>query len=203
MVSLHRKTDANLVNFSLSNHHIYKKIVMLRIAIDMDDVLADSALKAVEAFNKEHGFGPSKEEIQGKHLRETVSAEYGDKIVSYFFKRGFLRDVPVIEHSQEVVKKLYEKHEVFIVSAAMEMPYSLEDKFFWLEEHFPFIHWQRIVFCGDKSIINADILIDDRSHNFRNFNGRPLLFTAHHNTTLEGFERVNTWKEVESLLLLD
>lgn len=167
----------------------------------MDDVLAYSAEKAVEAFIKDHGFGPTHAELQGKHLAETVPAEYSQKIVSYFYQKGFLRDVPLIADSQEVVKKLYDKYEVFIVSAALEMPYSLEDKYFWLEQHFPFIHWRRIVFCGDKSIIKADVLIDDRSPNFDNFEGRPLLFTAHHNTNVTGFERVNSWKEIEKLLL--
>jgi len=173
----------------------------MRIAIDMDDVLANSAMKALDFFHKEHGFGPSHEDIHGKDLHEAVSPEYSAKIVSYFFQKGFLRDVPLLPDCQEVVKKLYEKHEVFIVSAAMEMPYSLEDKFFWLEEHFPFISWKRIVFCGDKKIIHADILIDDRARNFEFFTGRPLLFTAHHNLKETRYERVNSWKEVERLLL--
>lgn len=167
----------------------------------MDDVLAYSAEKAADAFTKEHGFGPTHAELQGKHLQDTVPPEYSKKIVSYFYQKGFLRDVPLIADSQEIVRQLYDKYEVFIVSAAMEMPYSLEDKFFWLEQHFPFIQWKRIVFCGDKSIINADVLIDDRSLNFEKFTGRPLLFTAHHNLNITGYERVNSWKEVGNLLL--
>ena len=174
---------------------------MLRIAIDMDDVIADSANKAVKAFFIDHGFGPDAEALKGKQLREAVEEQYSDKIVSYFYQKGFLRDVEVIEGSRETIKKLYEKYEVFIVSAAMEMPYSLEDKYFWLEQHFPFIHWKRIVFCGDKSIINSDILIDDRVMNFENFKGRPLLFSAHHNLQLFDYERVNSWKEIGDLLL--
>ena len=148
----------------------------MRIAIDMDDVLANSAMKALESFHKEYGFRPSHEEIQGKDLHQAVPPEYSRKIVSYFFKKGFLRDVPLLPDCQEVVKKLYDRFEVYIVSAATEMPYSLEDKFFWLEEHFPFIPYKRIVFCGDKRIIHADIMIDDRSRNFEFFIGRPLLF---------------------------
>lgn len=173
----------------------------MRIAIDMDDVLADSAAKAVKSFHRDHGFGPSHEEILGKGLQDAVHPDYAEKIISYFFQKGFLRDVPLIADCQEVVRKLYDKHEVFIVSAATEMPFSLEDKYFWLEEHFPYITYKRIVFCGDKSIIKADVLIDDRARNFENFEGRALLFTAHHNIHEKRFERVNNWKEVEKLLL--
>ena len=34
----------------------------------------------------------------------------------------------------------------------------------WMHEHFPFIPDSHLVFCGDKSIIAADFLIDDNAH---------------------------------------
>ena len=88
----------------------------------------------------------------------------------------------------------------FIVSAAMEFRNSLEDKVDWLADHFPFIPWQRTIFCGLK-IVNVDIMIDDRSRNFTAFDGRPLLFTSPHNKLITEFERVDTWEEVAAKLL--
>jgi 5'(3')-deoxyribonucleotidase len=89
---------------------------------------------------------------------------------------------------------------VFIVSAATEFPNSLEDKQAWLGDHFPFISWTNIMFCGHK-IVNTDIMIDDRTKNFTRFNGRKLLFTSPHNVKLTEYERVNNWKEVAEKLL--
>ncbi|WP_338021727.1 5' nucleotidase, NT5C type [Bacillus pakistanensis] len=34
------------------------------------------------------------------------------------------------------------------------------------------------MFCGDKSIILADYLINDNVKNFKRFNGKGILFTA-------------------------
>ncbi|HMQ89055.1 MAG TPA: 5'(3')-deoxyribonucleotidase, partial [Flavilitoribacter sp.] len=67
----------------------------------------------------------------------------------------------------------------------------------WLADHFPFIHWKNIVFCGDKSIIKADYMIDDHVKNLLNFDGKGLLFTASHNAEETRFTRVNNWREVE------
>jgi 5'(3')-deoxyribonucleotidase len=102
--------------------------------------------------------------------------------------------------SQEVIKALTEKYDVYIASAAMEFKNSLEDKLEWLNEHFPFISWTNIIFCGHK-ILDADIIIDDRIKNFVTFKGRKLLFTSPHNMLITDFERVNTWDEVAAKLL--
>jgi 5'(3')-deoxyribonucleotidase len=50
-------------------------------------------------------------------------------------------------------------------------------------------------------MIQADYLIDDHEKNLRTFGGTPLLFSAPHNARLEGYQRVNSWQEVEELLL--
>ena len=102
--------------------------------------------------------------------------------------------------SQEVVRQLTGKYDVYIVSAAMEFKNSLIDKFEWLADHFPFIPWTNIVFCGHK-IVDVDFIIDDRTRNFVNFKGRTLLYSSPHNMLLDGYERVNNWEEVAGRLL--
>jgi len=82
----------------------------------------------------------------------------------------------------------------------MEFRNSLEDKYDWLQEYFPFIHWTHILFTGEK-IISADILIDDRIKNLADFQGRKLLFSSPHNMLITGYERVNSWGEIKTLLL--
>jgi 5'(3')-deoxyribonucleotidase len=107
----------------------------------------------------------------------------------------------VIKDSQEVIRALQDKYEVFIVSAAMEFPNSLPEKLEWLEEYYPFIKWEHIVFCGSKTIIEADYMIDDHIKNLQPFKGEALMFTAPHNIDVKDFKRVNSWEEVGKLLL--
>ena len=73
----------------------------------------------------------------------------------------------------------------------MDVPCSFDAKFRWLQRHFPFIPPSHIVFCGDKSIVDADYLIDDRSRHFTRFKGEPLLFSAPHNA---GETAIRAWR---------
>jgi len=129
-----------------------------------------------------------------------VPQDVNQKWFEYINEKGFFRDLAVIPDSQRVIKALQEKYDVYIVSAAMEFRNSLEDKYDWLAEHFPFIDWQHIMFCGNK-IVEVDVLIDDRIKNFVNFKGRPLLYTSPHNLLITEYERVNSWEEIAGLLL--
>lgn len=172
----------------------------LRIAVDMDEVIADPLSKFIRLYNRDYGVPLDLQILPGNEVYHHVPEHAKMKLYEYINEKGFFRDLEVIPDSIEVLKQLQEKYEVFIVSAAMEFPNSLPDKLEWLTEHFPFISWQNIIFCGNK-IVNVDILIDDRIKNFKDFEGRKLLFSSPHNLLLTDYERVNNWKEVAEKLL--
>ncbi|HUQ66410.1 MAG TPA: hypothetical protein VM101_09655 [Flavitalea sp.] len=171
-----------------------------RIAVDMDDVIADTIDKFAEIYRHEHKIELTPEILHGKEIREVLPAELKHTISEYINAPGFFRHISVMPRSQEIVKELSGRYEVYIVSAAMEFKNSLIDKYEWLAEHFPFIPWTHIIFCGHK-IVNVDVIIDDRIRNFAAFSGRKLLYSSPHNMLVEGFERVSTWDEVADKLL--
>jgi len=80
------------------------------------------------------------------------------------------------------------------------VPFSFDSKYRWLQRHFPFIPPNRIVFCGDKEIVNSDYLIDDRSRHFARFRGTGILFTAPHNYREQARLRAGNWDDVLALL---
>jgi 5'(3')-deoxyribonucleotidase len=98
--------------------------------------------------------------------------------------------------AQPVLEDLAGRFEIFIATQAMVVPNSLGPKYRWLQRHFSFIPPTHYVFCGNKSILRADYLIDDQPRNLQQFEGTGLLFTAPHNLHIAGFERVNNWREV-------
>lgn len=175
---------------------------MKRIAIDMDDVLAKTTHVIIDRINQIVNTNYSYDELLNGSS-EVKQAFYAHYLMhnSFLWEPGFFEHIPVNENAIEVVKKLTERYEVFIVSAATEFPNSLKEKLTWMEKHFPFITWRHIVFCGHKHMIQADYLIDDHEKNLHTFTGTPLLFTAPHNLHITDFKRVNDWKEVEQLLL--
>ncbi|GGH00900.1 putative 5'(3')-deoxyribonucleotidase [Parapedobacter pyrenivorans] len=171
-----------------------------RLAIDMDEVLTDTLRKFLTLYNRDYGIAMDIHQAPGKELHENLPEGVNGQWKIYANEKGFFRDIPPMPDAIETVKALSAHYNVYIVSAAMEFRNSLEDKFDWLGEHFPFIPWTNILFTGDK-IISADILIDDRVRNLVHFNGRKLLFTSPHNLLVNEYERVNNWKEVAGLLL--
>ena len=66
--------------------------------------------------------------------------------------------------------------------------------------HFSFIPTSRVVFCGAKNIIDADVLINDRSRHFKGLRGTGILFTALHNAAEAADLRADGWKEVLEIL---
>lgn len=165
----------------------------------MDDVIADSIERFLEWYERDFGIRYSLEELKGTKLHQIVPDEHKKFVLEYPHHLDFFEDLPVIENSREVIKKLNDRYDVYIASAAMEFPYSLDHKNAWLDKHFPFIPWKRRIFCGDKSVLKGDVLIDDHGFNLSVFDGRRIMFSASHNLNETKYERLNNWLEAEKL----
>jgi 5'(3')-deoxyribonucleotidase len=172
----------------------------LRIAVDMDEVIADAFGKHLNHYNQRVGANLTPEMVSKKGLAALIPSELRQDYHAVPHADGFFADLKVIEGSQEALLELSRNHDVYITSAAMEVPSSFADKYQWMEMHFPFIPPSRIVFCGDKEIVNADVLIDDRSRHFKGFRGRGILFTAPHNANEAAPLRANNWNDVLKIL---
>lgn len=164
------------------------------IAIDMDGVMADVEHQFIDWYERDYGVKVSRDALSGISEREA----FPDKTAVWKFVNtaGFFRTLPVMPGAILAVKKLMEDFDVYIVSAAMEFPKSLAEKYAWLAEHFPFISWENIVLCGDKSIIDTDFLIDDHCKNLDFCKGKAIMFTAGHNANQHHHTRANNWDEV-------
>lgn len=161
----------------------------------MDEVVANVMPKFLDYYEQEFGKRLEKSDYWGKKVYDIPGAAH---VRNVLYNKGFFRDLPLMENSREVVEELNERYDIFFTTAAMEFRNSLEDKYDWLLDNFPFISWKNFVFCGDKSILRADYMIDDHPRNLLKFQGqgKGLLFTASHNTDEDRFTRVNNWLEV-------
>lgn len=168
-----------------------------QVLVDMDGVLADVYAQFLDFEFRKTGV---QKDIQSLHgISESDAFPLHDEYVN---SAGFFRNAPLISDSVEGLKYLNDKYKVLIVSSATEFPGSLLEKQEWLQEFFPFITWQQMIFCGKKDSIKGDIMIDDHPKNLDFFDGRRILFTQPHNSLVENDqnERVNTWKEIMKLL---
>lgn len=173
---------------------------MKRILVDMDGVLADVYTRFLELYEEETGIRKKMDELTGN-----LEGEAFPEVFRWVGTPGFFRTIPVMPDSQRVLKLLNDTYEIIVVSMATEFPASLTDKQLWLNDHFPFISWKQAVFCGNKSLIPGDIMIDDHFKNLDNFDGETIMFIQPHNInrTDHLHKRVFSWAEIEKLLLPD
>ena len=174
-----------------------------RIAIDMDEVLADTLAQFLAAYNREFGDNLTKADLAERKLAEVIPAGRRERLRHYALTPGFFRDIPVMEGSQPVVAELRERYEVFIATAAMEFPSSFNEKYEWIKAHFPDFPNSHIVFCGDKSVVSADFLIDDSPRHFDRFAGQGFLYSAPHNRAETRYLRLHDWNDVRRQFLSD
>ncbi|HEY3402593.1 MAG TPA: 5'(3')-deoxyribonucleotidase [Ohtaekwangia sp.] len=173
---------------------------MKRLIVDMDDVMADATGQFIRYYERDFGVQVTRESLC--HQDEGKGFPANHEIVrGYTVEAGFFRTMIPNPGSQQVVQELNRKYELFIVSAAIQFPQSLSEKQQWLTEHFSFLHWKQIVFCGSKAVVHGDYMIDDHIHNLETFNGEKLLFSAPHNLQHTHFKRLNNWDEVAAYLL--
>ncbi|WP_342512514.1 5'(3')-deoxyribonucleotidase [Sporosarcina sp. FSL K6-1522] len=175
---------------------------MKRIAIDMDEVLADFSKKCLEAMNAFVGTSFTKEDLRVKTIDELYES-YPDELYQVLHSAEFFRDLEVIPHSQRIVRELNEHFQIVIATAAMDIPTSFDAKYKWLREHFPFLDPQYFIFCGDKNVVQADYLIDDNIKQLNSFTGQGILFTAPRNESIDYEVRADNWKEVHAFFLTE
>lgn len=112
----------------------------------------------------------------------------------------------------DVIKKLNEKYDVYIVTTfvwkhdVIDAATNLKNKFEYLNYWFPFIDSNKFIFMTDKTKIQYDIGIDDRLLNLNSCN-RKILFTDFRNKIIsdeklekEGIKRANNWLEIQEEL---
>ena len=174
-----------------------------RICVDMDEVVADAVAEHLLRYNQQYNERITPADLQGKWLWDIVQQDRHADLERYLRSDDFFAVLEVMPDAPRVMEALTERYDVFIATAAMEVPTSFNAKYDWLKRHFPFIRPSHIVFCGDKSILKADYLIDDNPRQLRRFGGQGILYESPHNINVTGFPRVKNWLEVEAMFLND
>lgn len=172
----------------------------IRIAVDMDEVIADTYGAMLSWLIDRHGSQWSPESLHGRQIFDVLDLDIADTLRTAMHDGAFFADLKVIEGSQAALSNIAARCELFVTSAAMEFPDSMGPKFRWLRRHFPFVDPLNIVFCGDKSIIAADCLIDDNARHFKRFGGQGIVFSSPHNANVTGYPRISSWNEAVSVL---
>lgn len=78
-----------------------------RVAIDMDEVMADTLTRWLECYNRDFGTTITKADLHGKRLYDLVGTSGATAARAYLDRPEFFRDLPLMEGSQQIVKTAF------------------------------------------------------------------------------------------------
>lgn len=185
---------------------------MKRIVIDLDDVICGGGF--LNLVNQFLGTNYTEEDTKGYYIQDLVPKQKMEEWNQYFKTHDMYNYVNIKEGAKEVIQKLNTAYEVCILSAYVLREHQensgehLKNKYNWLYENLPFLDPKKYIFTTNKAIIQCDIRIDDKISNLEGKAETKLLFSSYHNQQYKeeelqklGITRVNSWKEIEKILL--
>ncbi|MDD1742782.1 MAG: hypothetical protein LUQ47_05550 [Methanotrichaceae archaeon] len=176
----------------------------MKIAVDIDGVLADQVGAVLRVIEKEYGLKYRKSDVNRAHW--TFSGrEIWSEIARLLAEPEYTLDVPLIEGSQKGIEQLVD-HDVCVVTARRQNAEDATKQ--WLNTHFPCLTEYYHARTGTKQTIPSDVLIDDLDINILEFvksdpNRRGILFVhpwSKNDTDIENYsDQVHycpEWKSV-------
>jgi 5'(3')-deoxyribonucleotidase len=167
----------------------------LKIAVDIDGVLADQVGAVLKVIEKEYGLRYLKSDVNRAHW--TFSGrEIWSEISRLLADPEYTLSVPLIEGSQKGIEQLAD-HNVCVVTA--RRPNTEDATKQWLSTHFPRLTEYYHARTGMKHNVLSDVLIDDLDMNIVEFvksdpNRYGILFV--HPWSINGTDIANYSKQV-------
>lgn len=170
---------------------------MKRILVDVDAVIADLMPVWLSLYNIDYDDKLEAKDIFKWGIHEIVKPECGSSIFSYLERPDLYDNVKPIDGAISSIRWLRQhSYDVRFVTSG-----GFESKIRWLgrqgflmgENYF---YSPDLVVAHDKSIINADIMIDDNVKNCENFKGKSILFAQPWNEGSNTWFRADGWADV-------
>lgn len=161
----------------------------MRIIVDQDEVLAQFVQKVLRRWNAINGTTFTRQDIDAWRMENVLGVDKLGRsaeglIDEWLAEPGFFEDLDpmpgAIEGFDELVKM---GHDVIVVTSVPEVAVnSFTGKRRWMRRFFPDFSMKNFIACSRKSLITADMIIDDGPHNIYDWVGArkegAILFDA-------------------------
>lgn len=176
---------------------------MNTILVDIDDVLLDLLSAWIKALNQEYGTNVSKDEVTDWYIPKFFPSLTKEQVFAPLYLPSFWRTVRPKPDATMYLKRL--KDDGYTIYLCTSTHFSnVWPKFRVIKTYFPYIDWNHVIVASNKTMIKADVLVDDAPHNLWGGDYKKILMTAPHNKDIDeksyGFYRANDWTEIYSLI---
>jgi len=137
----------------------------LKIAVDIDGVLADQVSAVLKEIEKDYGIRYAQSDVTAARWR-FAGRDIGSEIARLLADPDYVMRVPLIDGAQEAVAQL-SHHDLLVVTA--RRPNAEEATKRWLKENFPCLVQYHHARTGSKQAIPSHVLIDDLDLNIVEF----------------------------------
>jgi 5'(3')-deoxyribonucleotidase len=174
------------------------------LVFDIDGVLNNLVEKTLDLYNSRSGKNVQISDIISYNFYDCLPREDADGIVSLFKEKSLWDSLKPLEGSQNGLKRLIKKgHQVYLATATD--PINFEWKIAWLKQYFPFIPEDNVIRIIDKSLLKADILIDDCLDNLISSSAEriTLNYPWNHNELKDyaySIRRAYSWSDINNII---
>jgi 5'-nucleotidase len=179
---------------------------LMRILVDMDGVLADFEGGFLKLWKQAYPHKPyiPVENRNVFYITDQYPQEWRADIHQIFTQPNFFRNLEPIPGGREALSVMKALGlEVFICTSPLEeYRHCVLEKYEWVNEYLGPEWIEKIILTRDKTLVNADILIDDRPElpGVDTPTWEHILFEAAYNDNLPEKRRLN-WQSWRSVLL--
>ena len=174
------------------------------IVCDIDNLINNLTDKTLELYNLKSGKEIQLDEIISYNFYDCLPKEDADGIKLLFKEKSLWNSLKPLEDSQSNLKQLIKRgHQVYLATATD--PINFEWKIVWLKQYFPFIPADNVIRIMDKSLLKADILIDDCLDNLIGTSAERVVldYPWNHNELKDyayGIKRAHSWNDIINII---
>jgi 5'(3')-deoxyribonucleotidase len=166
------------------------------IAVDIDGTIADLEQNWLAWYNRD--YNDNIKFFTEWDTHKLVKPECGLKMYDYLKDPRLYDDVKPIAGAIAVIKKLKGTGYRIVYPTCSPIE-SFGRKYQWLLDYGFITTIKDYIELNDKSLIRADILVDDRPKNLDDFTGKKILFAQRWNESEKdnpAYLHANNWNEV-------
>jgi 5'(3')-deoxyribonucleotidase len=177
---------------------------MFKIAIDFDETLFPTLNKVIEVYNMRHDVGIELSQITTYHLHDSLPPEVADELLELFVDKNIYDCLQPYKGAVRAVKTLVEQgHEIYIATSTDVR--NMEWKEELLQKHFPFIPKKNLIRIHNKSLLNVDVIVDDKLDNLKSTFADRICFDQPWNRDEEtdwvySIYRIHHWGEIINVI---
>ena len=177
---------------------------MLKIAIDFDETLFPTLDKVIETYNKHHNTNVELSQITTYNLHDSLPTEIADELIELFVDKSVYDCLQPYKGAIRAIKTLVEQgHEIYIATSTDVR--NMEWKEELLQKHFPFIPKKNLICIHNKSLLNVDVLVEDKMENLKSTFADRICFSQLWNVDEDAdyvysIYRIHHWGEINNVI---